>query len=271
MDEATARWLSTFARRRRTTSPTIETLETCPNAALDAARFVWHRRVVNEARSVELALRMRKIAMQMALVPVLLEALVRLEEDEISHVELARAVLGRLGVPKINVPAEATAIVLLEEPAPASWMRVVLTGLCICESVSAARFGMVREHTDLAGYRACIDVFYRDELTHAELGFVLLPDAVARLQEALGTTQAIDLIMLELRTTLGQLDRVIGLDFERKGGLPAMRPQPEQNPGVVEPALDAIAFYRAMYEDIVPRLETVGLPARKAWEARTAG
>lgn len=272
MDEATTRWLHAFTHRRRAAMPNLDTLEVCPDAALDAARFVWHRRVVNEARSVDLARKMQCTTTRLKdICKEFVEALGRLEEDETSHVELVTAVLKRLKAPIITTEADAVNLVLPEEPAVISMMRLVVTGLCICESVSAARFAAVREHTDLDGYRACIELFYRDELTHAELGFVMLPHIVQRLRDEMGTAYADELMTGELQSTLGHMDRVVGLNFERKGGPPPARPQPMQNPGVVEPAMDAIAFYRSIHEDVLPRFESLGLPAREAWKNRTAG
>jgi hypothetical protein len=269
MDEATTRWLQAFTQRRRAAAPNLDTLEPCPDEALDVARLVWHRRVVNETRSVEVARTIQQLAARMgtfgqALVP----ALVRLEEDEISHVDLATAVLKRLNPPTITIPTDATSIVLLEEPASVSMMRLILTGLCICESISASRFASVREHTDLEGYRGCIELFYRDELTHAELGFVILPDVLDVLREELGEERADELVSDELRTTFAHMDRVVGLDFERQGGPPPERPQPKRNPGIVEPAIDAAAFYRSIYDDVLLRLDAVGISARDAWSQR---
>lgn len=269
MDETTTRWLRTFTQRRRIASPNLETLEPCPREALDVARLVWHRRVVNETRSVELARKMRQLLASMsAFADCFDEALVRLENDEAAHVELATNVLQKLDMPSFTIPADATTIVLPNEPRVVSLMRLVVTGLCICESVSASRFASVREHTDLDGYRACIDLFYRDELTHAELGFVLLPHVARALHDEMGSDQGKSLLLEEMRSTLGQMDRVVGLNFEREGGLPPPRPQPKMNPGVVEPAVDAAAFYRSMHDDVLPRLESLGFSAQQAWKTR---
>jgi hypothetical protein len=272
MDEATTRWLHAFAHRRRPAAPNLDALEPFPDVALDVARFVWHRRVVNETRSIELARQMQIVASRVeGIGPSFIDALVRLEKDETSHVELATAVLKKLHAPTIAMPTDTNAVVLPDEPNVLSLMRLVLTGLCVCESISAARFAAVREHTDLDGYRACIELFYRDELTHAELGFVMLPHVVNRLRDEVGTERADELMTGELQTTLGHMDRVVGLDFERKGGLPPARPQPKQNPGVVEPAVDALAFYRSIHENILPRLESMGFVAQDAWKKRTVG
>lgn len=271
MDESTTRWLHAFGHRRRATPPNLETLEPCAPEALDAARFVWHRRVVNETRSVELARAMQHLAQRVGdLGKTFHEAFVRLEEDEASHVDLTTAVLTKLQPPSIFIPKDATTVVLSDEPAIVSLMRLVVTGLCICESVSAARFASVREHTDLDGYRACIELFYRDELTHAELGFVALPPVLRVLRDEHGEAHADELVQDELRTALGYMDRVVGLDYERKGGPPPARPQPRGNPGVIEPALDAIAFYQSMHNDVLPRLRSLGLAADNAWKMRSA-
>lgn len=269
MDEAATRWLQTFAARRRSSAPNLDSLESCPVEALEVARIIWLRRVVNETRSAELARQMQNKAAHIQIFNAAFrEALVRLEEDETAHVDLATAVLKKLNAPPINIPDDTRQFVFPDETPIASLMRLVLTGLCVCESVSAARFASVREHTDLDVFRNCIELFYRDELTHAELGFVLFPQVRMVLRDEVGAEPAEILITDELRATLGHMDRVVGLNLERKGGVPPMRPQPKPNPGVVEPAVDAAAFYRSIHEDVLPRLETLGVAARDAWKQR---
>ena len=264
------RWLIAFADRKESALPDLSTLDVaaCPDDALEAARLVWRRRVMNEALSVDLAQHLRRTAGNLDRASeTVAHALARLEADEARHVMLASAVSARLGVTSTNEPASSS-LPALDERAELAFLRLVLTALCVCESVSAARFAAVREHTDLAPFRACIEAFHRDELTHAELGFQLLPDAIERARAAIGREAAHALVLDELRGTMGHLDRVIGLDLERQGPLPQARAQPQDNPGVVEPIVDAIAFYRALHDDVVPRLEALGLPAARAWKAR---
>ncbi len=268
MDEASIRWLDTFTHRKRLRAPNLEALEECPTEALAVARIIWHRRVVNETRSVAIGQALHRFAKAAAFDTAVLDAFQRLELDETTHVELASAVLKRLGVSNIVIPADTTTLVFPNEPAAISLMRLVLTGLCICESVSASRFACVREHTDLEVFRACIELFYRDELTHAELGFVSAPLVAAALRDEFGEEHAQALFLDELRATFGEMDRVVGMNLERSGGVPPERPQPKPNPGVVEPAMDARAFYQSMHDDVLPRLEALGFPAQEAWKTR---
>jgi len=259
-----ASWLRAFADRRSPAEPDLDALELerlHPDAVI-AARLVWRRRVVNERLSVDLARRLRLTAPE----PELDLALARLEADEQRHVFLTQEVLARLGASE----PEATPDLTVDEPHPVAYFRLVLTGLALSETVSAARFAVVREHTDLDTFRACIDAFFRDELAHSELGFVLLPSALEQLVMAIGKDRADALALDELRSAFAHLDEVVGLDLERRGGPPPARPQPPDNPGVIEPALDALAFYRAVHEELVPRLERAGLPAERAWRQRCA-
>ena len=269
MDDSALRWLSAFTNRRRAVSPNLDQLEACPVAALEVARIIWHRRIVNEARSVELAQSMQSLGKSTNLWNQgLSQAIERLEADEASHVELAMAVLKKLQSAPVTIAKEATQIDLPQETPLVSFMRLTLTGLCICEAISASRFASVREHTDLAGFRACIELFYRDELTHSELGFVLLPLVLEEMRHVLGSSRTDELVEQEMSLTFGHMDRVVGLNLERQGGVPPARPQPKQNPGIVEPAVDAAAFYRSVYDDIIPRLTALGLPAQAAWTNR---
>lgn len=245
-------WLASFATRRVVDEPDLAGLELdrLGADALLAARIVWQRRVVNEARSVDLARELLAVAPDGVNA-----ALERLLADESRHVGLAARVLRRLG------GQEPEHLQSAPPDEPWAWFRRVLTGLVLSETISAARFAVVREHTDLPTFRACIDGFFRDELTHAELGFVLLPDAM----QGVPAEVRFD----ELAGAFGHLDRVIGLGLEERGGAPPPRPQPSDNPGVVEPSLDAFVFYRAVHDELIPRLARLGLPVEHAWAERS--
>ena len=73
----------------------------------------------------------------------------------------------------------------------------------------------------------------------------------------------------EAMTALRELESVVGLDGARRGLEPA-RPQPAGNPGVVEPNLDAIAFYQAVEQRVLPRFARVGVDVTTAWQGRWA-
>ena len=147
-------------------------------------------------------------------------------------------------------------------------LRRVATGLVVCETVSAVRFAVVRRHTDLPVARACIDRFLRDEVAHARLGFLLLPLARSHHAATVGEARAREDLDEELAATFRHLDQVVGLDAERRGLALEARAQPTQNAGVVEPALDALAFYDAVRNTIVPRLAKQGVDAGSAWARR---
>lgn len=269
-ESARSRLLS-FAQRPRVEPPDMAAFDAAvvPALARQAAQLVWARRVANERLSVGVARRIRATVEQAGVVDSAIDAaLERLEADEVAHVELATTMLNRLGA-TTSVGSDAA------PPAPPgdaaeSLFRQVLTALCVCEVVSAVRFASVRPHTDLPLPRACIELMLRDEATHGELGFALLPLAVARLVAEVGRDRVAVIAGDELRTALRELDRVVGLDAGRRGGLGPARPQPTPNPGVVEPAVDAAAFYTAVERVIVPRLERAGLPALAAWRERWA-
>lgn len=240
-------------------------VENLDPAARDAARIVWGRRIANETASVEVARRLARTSAALELGADVAAALARLERDEQLHAELSVAFAERLGPP--FAPRTTELAPLADESAVASWTRQVLTALCVCESVSAERYAAVREHTDVAPARAVIDVFLRDEVVHAKLGFVLLPDALERLARAVSEGAATSLVDAELSMVFRELDLAIGLDAERRG-MPDPGVLPAGNPGVVTPAMDALAFYDAIEGRIVPRLEACGIAASRLWRAR---
>ena len=265
MDEA----LDAFSRRRRLPLPDLTAFEPGQLAApaLAAARFVWARRVTNETASIEVGARLLATARELALDGSVLDALARLEEDEAVHAQLARAMLALLGEPDFRPPAILPA--LPGERAEASFARQVVCALCIGESVSASRYAAVREVTDLPVPWACIDLFLRDEVLHGHLGFSLLPGALSALAAATSEREAHALVTGALRGTLLHLDATVGMDAERRG-MPEARPQPADNPGVVEPAIDALAFYDAVTRTIVPSFEACGVRAAEVWARRWA-
>lgn len=260
--------LARFVRRRRTAfvPPRIEDVRTLDPAARDAAKVVWQRRHANERASVDLAERMQRYARALG-ADEQVDALARLAEDEREHVGATGAVLDALAAPRtaaapIRAPDSS-------EPPELSFARDVAVGLALCETVSAARFAAVRAATDIAVFRRLIDGFLRDEVAHAALGMALLPCARDGVRRTLGDADGDAWLTRELSRALVELESTVGLDGARRGLMPP-RPQPRGNPGIIEPNLDAIAFYDAVAGRILPRVERCGLPIRAPWESRFA-
>lgn len=270
------RWLEAFSRRRR--PPHVEVMlvdaRRWAKPKRDAALVTWRRRVENETLSVVVARELREVAPRdLASGAAVDVALARLEADELAHVCLAWGVVAQLDHASLRdlPPPDGEPRTSPLEPPEIRFARLVLTGLAVCESVSAARFEDVLAATDLPPFDRAIALFLRDEKAHAELGFALLPLAIERLRRSIGEEAAARLVDAELRETFAHLDRLVGLDLERRGPLPAPGRQPRRNPGVVEPLVDARAFYRAIARRVLPRLERLGVPARVAWSGRHGG
>ena len=256
-----------FTRRRRLEGPDVAELdvEAIAPEARAAAQIVWARRVTNETGSCEVARRLEATAAALALGDSVAAALARLREDEELHASLSRQMLAVLGWSDF-VAGEVLSPLPAESP-ERSFARQVIAALCIAESVSAARYAAVREATDLEVPHACIDVFLRDEVMHGRLGFDLLPLAIGRLEASEGAAAARSFAEAIMRETFVAFDLGVGQDLERRG-MPEARPQPAGNPGVVEPTIDALAFYDALHRTIVPSFEAAGLAARHVWATR---
>src|SRR4029079_7197441 len=107
---------------------------------------------VNERASVELARRLQRPAKGAGLDSAHVgAALIRLEQDESVHGTLAAAMLQRM---EASVSSEVPALRLLQDPPASALLREVLTGLVICETISAMRFAFVLRATDLEVPRA---------------------------------------------------------------------------------------------------------------------
>ena len=126
-------------------------------------------------------------------------------------------------------------------------------GLFLCEAVSDARFASVWGVTDLLGFRARIAILMRDEIAHARLGAALLPQVYPWLCKETGTASARAAIRADLNAAISELTRTVARGVARDN-LPCKRGQPTNNPGIVEPSLDAHAFYRALDTRVLPGL-----------------
>jgi len=247
-------------RRRRPELPLAPDVGVLAEEAKAAARLVWARRYVNEAASVRLGERLRR-NLRGAGLPAEVEraadaALARLVEDEQRHVELATEVLVALGA---SLPAgEGVALRALGESPVERLLHDVTVGLLLCESVSASRFASVWAATDLPAFRERIGVFLRDEIAHARLGVVLLPPALEAYAARAGEEAARGFVVGSLESAIAELVVVVA-GGARPGDLPPPRPQPTQNPGVVEPAVDARALYRALTR-LGPLVESLSTP-----------
>jgi hypothetical protein len=231
-----------------------------PEAARAAARIVWSRRCSNEQASVDLAERLATTSRALTEAPEehagLAKAFARLEEDERGHVAITFEVLGALGA---SLPAAQP----IEgrrpgEPLGQLFARDVAVGLLLCEAVSASRFASVWAATDLPDFRERIAIFLRDEVAHARLGAVLLPEALRLLAREQGEEDARAYLRHEVTAAALELKRLVAHDVA-PADLPPRRPQPRENPGVVEPALDAHAYYRALFRFVFPALASVGI------------
>src|SRR6185503_19597352 len=131
--------LAAFVARAARRQPDLRTFE--PDVLEPPA--VVAARVVNERLSVDLASRLTALARASAHDAPVVAALERLHADESSHVALATSMLERLGAsPPTPASAQLRPVVANEPPALA-FLREVLTGLVVCETVSAARFATV--------------------------------------------------------------------------------------------------------------------------------
>ncbi len=244
-------------RARRHPSLPLDVARLPAPAAL-AARIVWARRCSNEQASVDLARRL--VATAKALPPPHAEAwaraFARLEEDERAHVAITVEVLGALDAPV--PPPQPIESRRTGESLRELFARDVAVGLMLCEAVSASRFASVAPATDLPDFRERIAIFLRDEVAHARLGAILLPEVLRLLAEDVGEEHARAYLRREVAAAALELKRVVAHDVS-EADLPPRRPQPSQNPGVVEPAVDARAYYRALSRSVAPALAAVGI------------
>lgn len=205
----------------------------------------------------------------------LLGALARLITDEVRHVELC-AELARAYDPERthHLPAPATpwpAPPTGEEAAQArlGWAaRAIMIASCLGETISRPILDALAVVATCPLAEAVCRQILRDEHLHATFGWEALPILLAQLDapERAALDQALCRAFagFERTTTQGvALEEVVDRELVIGPGDPGC-----PNLGTLRPVEYATIFYATLEGEVFPRLEQIGLDARRAWRAR---
>ena len=232
----------------------------------EAARATWLQRMVNEHRSS---------AVFASLVPQLIEAsstidvqtaVLRAATDEIYHATLCGNVVRAFGG-EARATAEPT-LALMPVHAGVSplerAMRNVMFVGCLSETVAV---GLITEERELA-----VEPFVQwtlarvlsDEIAHARLGWQFLAQSLERLEPEARTRTA-----AYLRVAFAYLERREIELLNVTGAMPTEIVAQREAIGLCSGDGARELFYATLETVIVPRFESLGIAAQKAWSTRS--
>jgi hypothetical protein len=187
--------------------------------------------------------------------------------DEVAHARLCAAVGARLGAapPRYDPGPVRARLGGLPDPLSRA-LSLLLVEVAIGETISLALFRAGRRAAVEPLTRAALEIIARDEARHQRLGW----DALRALWPALLRPQR---ALLEREATHG-----LGA-MEQQIALPALRWLQAGKPfdpvhaalGVLAPEARVHAFYGAVEELVLPRLDALGLDGAALWRGRYRG
>lgn len=221
----------------------------------------WRGRMVNEHGSAQV---FAQLAAQMAAAGFGAEVsgeCAAFAEEERTHGVLCGAVVEALGGSAVAPALPAAA---LPEHSDVDRTEAVLRNLlsvsCLSESVAVALIGAERLRMPEGEVHSLLTRIYSDEVGHARFGWRIVGNAAPRLDAAalarLGAYLAVAFAHLEAH------------EISHLPLIPGPLPAGAETLGVCDGKEARELFYATVTEVIVPRLESFGLPAGRAWEAR---
>ncbi len=224
-----------------------------------SARATWLGRMVNEHGSAHV---FEALADQLADAGFAHADVVRCRgfaAEERRHGVLCGAVVESLG-------GEAQTIVDRPVPVPChddvgreeAVLRNLLSVSCLSETVAVALIAAEREEMPEGPLRALLTGIWSDEVGHARFGWAIVRARVPGLSAA---------ARARLGVYLGVALR--HLEEHELAHLPLSAPPPHGSVlGLCNGAEARVLFYETIEQVILPGLEALGLPARKAWRER---
>ena len=227
----------------------------------DQLRFAtaaWPMRAAEELRSA-LIYRALAAASRTAL-PAFADRFAAVMREEVGHARLCATVGARLGASRPTYDPHPVRARLAALPDPAARvLSLVVHEVAIGETISMAMFREGRRAATEPLARAAIESILADEARHQQLGW----DALA----ALGPSDAATRECTRALATAEQQIAVPALRFLEAGEHfdPAWAAL-----GVIEPERRVEAFYQAVEQLVIPRLDRLGLAGAQAWASRYA-
>ena len=226
----------------------------------DAAIATWKARMVNEYGSSRVFEGLYKQLSQLNLAPADLERLRSFAEDERRHGILCGSVVEALGGEAIAPPLPVVPFPEHPDVSPLEGaIRNLISISCMSETVAVSLIGAERLEMPEGPLRELLTNIYADECAHANFGWRLLGDLLAK-----GDNGMKERLKPYIQLAFAHLEK------HELAHLPVgVQPPPEGVQLGLCSGLDARElFYATIEQIIIPGLSNHGLDAQWAWDTR---
>ncbi len=237
----------------------LATLPQVPETLAPAVIATWHGRMVNEHGSARV---FDAVADQLAAIGRADEAAQcrTFADEERSHGASCGAVVEWAGGAALATIEVGRPLPVHADTTPrAAVIRNLLSIGCLAETVAVALIGAERLEMPDGPLRELLTSIWSDEIGHARFGWLYVARALSELDAA-----ERDAVVRYLPIALGSLEA------HEVSHLPVNAPWPAGAArfGLCDGGDARTLFYETVSDVIVPQLETLGLPAVRAWQGR---
>ena len=229
-----------------------------PGADRASAIATWQGRMVNETLSSEVFTQLGRQVAGAGLGAPLSRACEEFSREERRHGVLCGAVVEAFGGEARAVLPETTPFPMHDDVSPLEGvLRNVLSISCLSETVAVSLIGAERAEMPEGALRELLTGIWADEIGHSRFGWRLVERHAPDLDRA-------------ARARLGAYLRVAFRHLEQHelSHLPVSTGEERAELGLCDGRTARALFFATVTEVIVPRLESLGLPARAAWTSR---
>lgn len=231
-----------------------------PPDVLEGTIAAWQARLLDEYRSATVFSQFQSVLLWAGMPNDVLGCASRVVQDELRHVQLCGDLIHALGgAPSATGVPEAFVVPWNPAlPLERQVLEFALQYFCLGEQVSSRLIDATWKQTGHPFAREVLRRLSSDERFHAEFGWtvagIVWPHASEETREAAIAALPAQLADLEHQT----------VSYAHEGPLTDVH----LHLGSLTYADHRATFYRAVEETLLPRLEALGLPARRAWARR---
>lgn len=236
-------------------------------AASDRVRAEWRARIAAEYGSAAITQHLVLWLIQIGASPDLIDAGLRIVNDELVHSRMSHAVYTDAGgrepprIDRATLELPRRTHVPLEHDV----LRCVVRTFCLGETVAVPLFSHLRAGCTVRSARGTLDRVLRDEVLHRDFGWMAL-DWLLTTELATWIPSILD---AELPDMFAELERSYGtsnpaFDDPATGAMSAA----DRAWGLAPPREYAEILHRAFTRDYQPRFAARGIDATPAWAAR---
>jgi hypothetical protein len=252
-------------RRRRRAAPRRRrgaAFDPAPYAssALERAQRLWAVRATAEHESALIFAGLMPFALEAGASLDTQLVIAGMAEDEMRHALICADVARALGR-EPPTPVAPPVFPRSARPIGEQFLRHVIFGNCLAETVNVARLVDASEHARDPFLREALLALLADEIRHARFGFVLVTEWVPWLRAHPDSLAALDGFLPEAFAALEKTFSGVGAPRDGYGddGRALGSPDPARLPET---------FTVTVEQAIVPGLDRLGLAASAAWQAR---